>query len=190
MYSDALFSKTRSVGQIAYMAQHFKELQGFRYIPFWTAWFFLSVFSEIGRLSEVHYQRILIGGLIVFCAAWTPWIKRWYRLRYGTVLPSARKSNKWTWLVVGGWLIFSIATEYHPLAAYKDSQQLGPIILFCLPSALHLPSADLATRFRFAMYTFVMLSVLVLIAFSPVLDLHVESGAGWRLRRYGCDLAL
>src|ERR1700691_5799352 len=93
MYSDALFSASRRGEQVAYATQHFQDLQGLRYVPLWTAWLLLSAFSKPTQLPQRHFVEITILILAVFCIAWLPWITRWYRLHYGTVMAAPSLSD-------------------------------------------------------------------------------------------------
>ena len=175
MDSDALFSASRRGDQVAYATQHFRNLQGLRYVPLWTAWLLLLAFSEPTRLPQRHFAEINILILVVFCAAWLPWISRWYRLHYGTVMAApSRSDTRKLYLLMCYLLALPATLLFHSLYVYRGYLQFWPVFLFVLPSDFHLPPANLAIRLRFLLYVVVMLGLLVLIGCAPVLHLSVE----------------
>jgi hypothetical protein len=179
MYSDALFSASRFGDQVAYATQHFQDLQGLRYVPLWAAWLLLSAFSESTRLPQRDFVEINILILVVFCAAWLPWIGRWYRLRYGIVMAAPSRSGARK-LAVFTWFLLTLAATllFPKLDVYRSCLHLWPVFFFVLPSGLHLPPANLPIRLRFVLYVVAILSLLALIGCAPVLHLSVEAVQG------------
>ena len=176
MYSDALFSASRRGDQIAYATLHFRNLQGLRYVPLWTSWLLLLVFSEPIRLPQRHFVEINILVVVVFCTAWLPWINRWYRLRYGTVMVApSRSDTRKLYLLMCYLLVLAASLLFHSLDVYRGYLQFWPVFLFVLQSDFHLPPANPAIRLRFLLYVVVMPGLLVLIGCAPVLHLSVEA---------------
>jgi hypothetical protein len=176
MYSDALLSASRRGDQVAYATQHFRDLQGLRYVPLWIAWLLLSAFSEATRLPRRRLVEINILILVVFCTAWLPWISRWYRLHYGTVMTAPSRSDTWKiYLLMCFLLALPGSLLFHSLDAYQRYLGLWPVFVFVLPSGLHLPPANLPIRLRFLFYVAVTLALFLLIGCAPVL--HLSAGA-------------
>jgi hypothetical protein len=174
MYSDALLSASRRGDQVAYATQHFRDLQGLRYVPLWIAWLLLSASSEATRLSQRRFVEINTLILVVFCTAWLPWIIRWYRLHYGTVMTAPSRSDTWKiYLLMCFLLALPASLLFHSLDAYQRYSGLWPVFVFVLPSGLRLPPANLPMRLRFLLYVAVTLALLLLIAYAPVLHLSV-----------------
>jgi hypothetical protein len=174
MYSDVLFSASRRGDQVGYATQHFRDLQGLRYVPLWIAWLLLSAFSEATRLPQRRFDEINILILVLFCAAWLPWISRWYRLHYGTVMTApSRSDTRKIYLLMCFLLALPASLLFHSLDAYRGYLYLWPVFLFVLPSGFDLPPANLPIRLRFLLYVAVTLALLLLIGCAPVLHLSV-----------------
>lgn len=182
MHSDALLAASRRGEELRYVTEHFRDLQGLRSVTLWIASLLLAGLAAMTRLSHRQYVGMTVLVLLLFFAVWRPWIDRWYKRHYGTVMGTSSQSDTLRIYLLMLFLLAMVVAGvlFGSLKSYLAYPGLWPVflalpawfwptMLFTLPGSLQ--TASIPIRVHRLLYMAGNLAVLFLIVSFPFLHL-------------------
>jgi hypothetical protein len=155
LQSAALPDASRPGGELRYITEHFRTLQGLRLAPFWAASLLIAIVIPLFQLSRWHATEIWIIVLVAFAAIWLPWSHAWYRRNYGTIVkptPQPAPSGLTIAIVIFAALLIGSAL-FQSLDLHRGALNLWIVLLFTLPPCFYLGPPSIFIRLRRALYS-------------------------------------
>jgi apolipoprotein N-acyltransferase len=124
--------------ELRYVTEHFRDLQGLRFAPFWTAGLVVAIMLPFFPLSRLHTVEMLIIGFLALAVIWIPSSHAWYRRHYGTIVaPVPRQPAPGLGLVMVGFLVaFAGSALFSSLDRYRGAFNLWLVLIWMLPICL------------------------------------------------------
>jgi hypothetical protein len=157
MQTAALPSTDVPGDELRYVTEHFRDLQGLRFAPFWTAGLLVSIVLPFFPLSRSHVVMLVIG-FLALAAIWIPWSHAWYRRNYGTIeAPVRRQSAPGLRIVFIAFLIvflivFIRNALFSSLDRYPAAFNLWLVLFWMLPICFYAGPPTLRIRLRCVLY--------------------------------------
>jgi hypothetical protein len=172
LHSTALPDPRCPGGELRYITQHFRVLQGLRLAPLWAATLLIAIAVPLFQLSRWHAGEIFIIAVIAFAAIWLPWSHAWYRRNYGTIVtPTPQEAPLGLKIALLIYAAFFIGSALFPsLDHHRGALNLWFSLWFTLPPCFYPGPPSIFIRLRRALYTAGSV-ILVFIPFS-ILFLH------------------
>jgi hypothetical protein len=141
-------------GELRYVTQHFRALQGLRLAPLWGASVLLAVVAPLFQLSRWHATEILISAVIAFAGIWLPWSHLWYRRHYGTIVnPTPQSSASGFMIAMVIFLALLVGSAlFQSLDRHRAALNLWIVLLSTLPPCFYLGPPSILIRLRRALY--------------------------------------
>ena len=141
--------------ELRYVTEHFRDLQGLRFAPFWTAGLLVAIVLPFFPLSRLHTVEMLIIGFLALAAIWIPSPHAWYRRHYGTIVaPVPRQPAPGLGLVMVGFLVaFAGSALFSSLDRYRGAFNLWVVLIWMLPICFSAGPPSPLIRLRRVLYS-------------------------------------